>query len=399
MKRISSSAASSLPLESIEVFVLDTLPTRRRAIPTGPTNYGGGGSWAGRPVLMCIRAGGISGWGEIRPVNPFLAETAASMFFALRDFYAPIIVGRDAFNIESILCACERHLPGNAGALALIDMSLHDLVGKALGVPVHVLLGGVCKERIPMEWSVGVGDEKTMIEESVMAVEKYGIEYVCLKVGPANRIDLDVRMVKAIRKSVGPGVFLGIDANTTYDPASAVQLLDRLADVRLTYFEQPVAAHALRDMRWIRERGGVPILADESVYSRSDAMQIVHAGAADVLGLKSFKCGGMRRSREIASIAEGGALRVNCAGCANGSYIEAIAGAHLCSAIPNHAFGAEFVMGLPAVEEDLRIRNRPIDVVDGYCNIPGGPGLGFELNEAALKPHQLAHAVVNAGGR
>lgn len=397
MKQTPPIATARLPLERIELYVSDTLPARRRALPTGTTNYGGAGSWAGRPVLMCLRAGGISGWGEIRPVNPFLGETAASVYFALRDFYAPITVGRDAFQIESILSACERHLPGNAAALALLDMALHDLVGKALGVPIHVLLGGVCKDRIPMEWSVGAGDEKSMIEEAVMAVEKFGIQYICLKIGPAEHIERDVRMVTAVRKSIGPHAYLGIDANTTYDRVSAVTLLERLSDVNLTYFEQPVAAHALADMRWIRDRGGVAVLADESVYSRADAMNVISAGAADVLGLKSFKCGGMRRSREIASIAAVAAVRVNCAGCANGSYIEAIAGAHLCAALPNHAFGAEFVMGLPAVEEDRRVLNRPADVVNGYCNIPGGPGLGLELDEAALMANPLAHAAVTAG--
>ena len=384
----------SLGIEQVDIFVLDTLPARRRAIPTGSTNYGGSGSWAGRPVLLCVRAGGVSGWGEVRPVNPFLGETAGSMFHALRDFYCPIVAGRDAFQVESILRACERHLPANPAALGLLDVALHDLVGKALGIPAHFLLGGACKERIAMEWSVGSADEKTMVEEAVMAVEKYGIKYVCLKVGPGERMDADVRMVKAVRKSLGPHVFLGIDANTTLDAVGALKMLERLADVSLTYLEQPVPIAALGDMRLIRERGGVAILADESVYSRADAMNVVRAGAADVLGLKLFKCGGMRRSREIASIAESAASQVNSAGCANGSYIEALAGAHLCSAIPNHAFGAEFVMGLPAVEEDRRVRNRPIDVVDGYCNIPTGPGLGFELDEAALKP-VLARATVN----
>lgn len=397
MEKNTATAKPLLPLERIELFVSDTLPSRKRAIPTGATNYGGAGSWAGRPVLMRIRAGGISGWGEIRPVNPFLGETAASVYFCLRDFYAPITVGRDAFQIESILSACERHLPRNAAALALLDMALHDLVGKALGVPVHVLLGGACKDRIPLEWSVGVGDERAMIDESVMAAEKYGIKYICLKVGPAEHLEQDVRMVQAVRKNVGPHVYLGIDANTTYDRVNAMILLDRLSDANLTYFEQPVAAHALADMRWIRDHSRVSVLADESVYSRADAMDVISAGAADVLGLKSFKCGGMRRSREIASMAEGAAVRVNCAGCANGSYIEAIAGAHLCAAIPNHAFGAEFVMGLPAVELDRRVLNRPADVVDGYCSIPGGPGLGLELDEKALMANSLAESTIKSG--
>ena len=383
---------SRLVIERIEVYVVDTLPNRRRAIPTGPTNYGGEGSWAGRPVLLKLCADGVCGWGEIRPVNPFLGETAASIYHTLRDFYAPILVGRDALRIDAALSACEKHLPRNPAAVALVDMALHDLVGRAAGVPVHVLLGGVCRESIPLEWSVGVGSEKEMIEEATMAVERWGIHYVCLKVGPSVRLNEDVAMVKAVRRALGPGVFLGLDANTTYTGVDAIRLVGELSDERITYFEQPVPAHALAEMRWIREHSGVSLLADESVYSAADAAAVIAARAADVLGLKSFKCGGMRRSRDIAAIALAGAVQVNCAGCANGSYIEAVAGAQLCSTLPNHAYGAEFVMGLPAVEEDPRIRNRPIDVIDGVCNIPSGPGLGLDMDEVAMVKHTIASA-------
>lgn len=389
-------STSRLPIEQIDIIPLDMVPAKKRRIPTGAHNYGGAGSWVGRPILLRVRAAGISGWGEVRPVNPFVGETAAGMFACLRDFYGPLCMGRDAFQIESILRGCENQAPANPGALAVLDMALHDLIGKALDVPVSTLLGGACKERIPLEWSVGLDDEKAMIDEAVMAVEKYGVKYVCVKVGPAEGIAFDAKVVNAIAKAVGPEVFLGMDANTTYDPVSAVRLVERVSNVNLAYFEQPVPAHALRDMRWIFDRANVSILADESIYTAADAARVIAMGAADVLGLKFYKCGGIRRSREIGVIAAASSLRVNCAGTANGSYIEAIAGAHLCAAIPNHAFGAEFMMGLPAIAQDVLVKNAPIDVRDGYCNLPTGPGLGFEIDETEVKRHELAHATLTA---
>jgi muconate cycloisomerase len=318
------------------------------------------------------------------------------MFACLRDFYAPLCIGRDALNIEDILRNCELQLPKNPAALAVLDFALHDLVGKALEVPVHVLLGGACKDKIEMEWSLGLADDKTMIDEALMAIEKYGVNYLCVKVGPMAQIDVDVRVVTAVRKALGPDIFLGVDANTTYDRVNAVKLVERLADVDLTYFEQPVAAEALGDMRWIRDHARVAVLADESVYSATDAANVIASQAADVLGLKFYKCGGLRRSREIAVIAAAAGLPVNCAGTANGSYIEAIAGAHLCASIPNHAFGAEFMMGLPAVAADSLVKNQPIDIKDGYCSLPQLPGLGIEIDEAEIKRHELAHEVVTA---
>ncbi len=400
MKRTTSnaidSAVKTLPIERLDIIPLDLTPSKKRRIPTGVLSYGGAGSWVGRPVLVRVSAGGISGWGEGHPINPFMGETASSMFASLRDYYGPLCIGRDAFQIESILRDCESKLPRNPGALAVLDIALHDLIGKALNLPVHALLGGACKDRIALEWSVGLDNDKAMIDEAVMAVEKFGAKYVCMKVGPAARIDADAEVVNEIGRAVGDGVFLGLDANTTYDPVSAVHLVQRLSGLNLAYFEQPVPAQALRDMRWIFDRVNVSILADESVYCAADAANVIAMGAADVLGLKFYKCGGLRRSREIAVIAAASNLRVNCAGTANGSYIEAIAGAHLCASIPNHAFGAEFIMGLPSVAEDVLIKNRPIDVRDGYCNIPAGAGLGFEIDESEVKRHELAHATVDS---
>jgi len=385
-----------LPIDEIEVIPLDLVPRMRRKISTGPLLYGDQGSWIGRPVLLRVSAGGLSGWGEVRPVNPWIGETAASVFGCLRDFYGPLILGRDAMQIESVLRACAAKLPGNLAALELLDFALHDLVGRALGVPAHALLGGACKERIPLEWSVGLADEKTMVEESVMAATRHGIRYICIKVGPEENIATDVRVLKAIRNAVGPEVYLGIDANMGYGPVAAVQLAERLADVNLTYFEQPCPPTALANLKWVYDRCKVSVIADESCYSPADAARLAASGAADVMAIKFYKCGGLRRGRDIATIADAFGLRANVAGTANGSYIEAIAGATLAAAIPNHAFGAEFVMGLPAVDVDPLVKNRPIDVADGHCNLPPGPGFGVELDHAQVARLALDRAVVRA---
>lgn len=385
-----------LPIERIEVMPLDIVPARKRKIPTGALLYGGEGSWVGRPVLVRVCAGGLSGWGEVRPVNPFVGESAASMFATLRDFYGPLVLGRNALDIVAVLRACENHSPGNPAALGALDMALHDLVGQALKVPVHTLLGGAVRDSIPMEWSLGLSDEKTMVEEAVMACEKHRVPYLCVKVGPADRIDQDVRIVTAIRKAVGRDVHFGLDANATYDPVNAVRLAQRLADVKITYFEQPVLGRALNDLKWVYDRGNTSIMADESVRSLSDAADVIDAKACDVIATKIYKVGGVRRCREIAIVADASGMRVNCAGVANGSYIEALAGAHLCASVPNHAFGAEFLMGLPSACEDPIVKNRPVDAKGGFCNVPQLPGLGCEVDEAAVKKHSLAHAVVSS---
>jgi muconate cycloisomerase len=390
--------AQKLTIESVEIIPLDIVPQLKRKMSTGAFIYGDKGSWAGRPVLVGIHAQGLSGWGEIRPVNPFVGETASSIFSSVRDFYAPLLIGRDAMEIQSLLNDCERRLPNNPASIGVLDMALHDLVGRALGVPVFTLLGGACKTEIELEWSVGLNDEASMISEAVAAVEKYETKYLCIKVGPVERADTDYKVAKAIQAEVGSKIQFGVDANTAYDAATAIRLANRLSDAGLAYFEQPVPRTRLGDMKLIRERIEAPVVADESVVTLQDAIEIASLGAADVLALKFYKCGGFRRCRDIAIVAQAAGLNANCAGTANGSYIEAIAAAHLSASIPNHAFGSEFVMGLPSVNEDAIVKNRPIDIKNGVCNLPPGPGMGFELDRRAVANCALTRLIVDREG-
>lgn len=390
---------SRATIERVEVSVLDVVPRRQRRLPSGKIPYGGAGSLIGRPVFVRIHAGGCDGVGEIRPINPFVGESASSMYPVIRDFYAAKLIGRNAFEIESLLSSCEKTMPGHPSALAAIDLALHDLAGKLAGLPVHALLGGACRDHIDLEWSVGLASEKEMVREAEEAVGRFGVGCVCIKIGPTEHLDRDVRTMKAVRAAVGKKVTLGMDANTTYSTSGAIKLARRLQDADIGYFEQPVPGPLLNEMRRVRDAVDCAILADESVFSRNDAMRVIEAEAADVLGLKFYKCGGLHRMRQIAAIADAASVQVNCAGTTAGTYIEAVAAAHLCAAVPNHAFAAEFIMGLPAANgRDPVVANEPIDVLDGRCAIPDGPGLGVVIDEKNLKQLAIVHATVSASG-
>lgn len=386
-------------IDRIDITVLDIVPARQRRIPSGKIPYGGPGSMIGRPLFIRVWADGVYGVGEIRPINPFVGESATSMYPVLKDFYAPKIIGRNVFHIESTLSLCERTMPGHPSALAALDLALHDLMGKMLKVPVHALLGGACRDQIDLEWSVGLMSDDEMIKEAANAVETYGVNCICIKVGPNDRLDTDVHVLESVRKIVGEEVTLGMDANTMYSPNRAIALAHRLADSRIGYFEQPVKRTSLDEMRRIRDSIDCAVFADESIFTRHDALRIIATGAADVLGLKFYKCGGLHRMREIAAIADAGGIEVNCAGTTAGTYIEAIAAAHLCASIPNHAFGAEFIMGLPSVNgNDPIVANSPIDVKNGSCPVPMGPGLGVEIDEKQLEKLAIISATITDSG-
>ena len=387
------SAQAALTIEEIEIIPLDTLPGLRRTLPTGPIQYGETGM-VGRSVLVAVRAGGVTGWGQIRPNNPFQADTASSAVAALRDYYAPLAIGRNAWRRAELLRDMERKLPPNPSALAMFDVALHDLLGRALGVPAHALLGGACKDRIPLEWSVGVASVDAMVAEAERVYHEYKTPYICFKVGPAGRCPENIETLTRVRKRLGDAVELALDANGSLAVREAIALAEALEDVRIAYFEQPVPIWDLTGLKRIRDRIKAPVMADESVYSPQDAARIVREDAADVLGIKLYKCGGLWRGRQIGIVAEAAGYDVNCAGTANGSHLEALAAAHLGAATPNHAFAAEFTMGLPQVAPDPIAPEPVLEISGGYCGIPIRPGLGAAVDLKAVDKHAISRITV-----
>jgi len=150
----------------------------------------------------------------------------------------------------------------------------------------------------------------------------------------------------------------------------------------------------LKGLKRIRDRIKAPVMADESVYSPQDAARVVREDCADVFGIKLYKCGGLWRGRQIGIVAEAAGYDVNCAGTANGSHLEALAAAHLGTATPNHAFGAEFTMGLPQLAPDPIAPEPIMELSDGYCTIPNRPGLGAAIDIQAVDRHAISRISV-----
>src|SRR5688572_15972622 len=142
-------------IERIEVFVTE-LPIRlKRTFSSGSYDTGPAGQLLGKPVFVKIHADGIVGCAQIRPISPghFVADTTHSVVAAITEIYGPNLLGRSIFDIEAITEMFDLRLGANPAARAVLDIALHDAMGKALGVPVHKLIGGSCQDVIPLEWS------------------------------------------------------------------------------------------------------------------------------------------------------------------------------------------------------------------------------------------------------
>ncbi|WP_406273439.1 dipeptide epimerase [Streptomyces sp. NBC_00191] len=326
-------------------------------------------------VVEVRTADGESGFGEASPMTAYTGETLAGLEAALTEHAAPALIGRDPRDLAGAHTAMDAAIRGQHLAKAALDIALHDLAARAAGWPVHLLLGGCARPRVPTTWVVGLGTVEEMVEEATAYAAK-GFTHIKVKGGEDP--DLDVGLVRSVRESVPDSVELSLDANEGYDPGTAARTVARLADAGLDLVEQPLPRWDLAGMAALRGGGGVRVMADESMQSPHDALEIVRRGAADVLNIKILKVGGLHRARQVAAVAESAGLAVKI-GTMPELGVASLAAAHLAAALPHATVPADLV-GPLLVDTEPLAPGAFAGVVDtGWVEVPGGPGLGHEL--------------------
>ncbi len=219
-------------------------------------------------------------------------------------------------------------------------LALHDLLGKALGVPVCNLIGGSGRRQVLAVIEVAPGAADGMARQCAEWVEQ-GVRGFKAKVGAIP--EDDVERLAAIRVAVGPEIMLRADANQGYTPKEAIRLcrMCERRDLGLELLEQPVPKWDLAGMAQVRAAVDVLIEADEAAYTPHDVVQIVRAQAADVINIKIAKAGGLYQSKKIAAVAEAAGLEC-VIGTAWGLGVKVAAKLHLAAATRSLRDGVEF---------------------------------------------------------
>ena len=391
-----------MPIDRIEIYVTQLPGRLQRTFSSGSYDTGPPEQLLGKPVLVKIHADGVVGVAQVRPISPghFVADTVHSVVAAIRDMYGPLLIGRRLADFEANDVLLSSRLAGNPAARAVLDIALHDALGKVLSVPVHDLLGGRSHDRIPLEWSVSLYDDvERIIDDARRAVDEFGIRVLCLKAAGKGGWRKDVSNFAAVRKVVGPDIVIGVDPNTGWSVAESIAALGAMHDMDVGYCEQPVERRNLRGMATIRAQArGLPIMADESLFTVQDAAELASAGAVDAFCIKLYKVGGLTVARRMLAIADAFDIGINCGGLAVASQFEAAAAAHFCAAVPaKRTFGAaEFVFGAGVMGPDPLVAEGGFTIVDGAVTVPSAPGLGLTLDETSLKRMTLLHVDVRA---
>jgi L-alanine-DL-glutamate epimerase-like enolase superfamily enzyme len=314
---------------------------------------------------------GHSGWREGVQTWRVTGESLAGITAAVTGPLRETVLGRDPEDLETHCRDIARAVVGNTAAKTAVDTALHDLAARRLGVPLTHFLGATTA-RLATDVTLALADTDQMTE---VAAARVGEGFPTLKIKVGDSGNDEVERLRRIRNTAGPEVRLRLDANQAWTPKQAVRILHGIedADLDVELIEQPVAAGDLAGLAWVIDRIGIPILADESVGSPADLLELVRHHAADMVNIKLAKCGGLRPARHLAAIAEAPGI-----GVLIGSMLETHVGvgaaAALAAAIPAHG-------GIADLDAAWWLANPPVTGGTTYNGhtivLPDTPGLGI----------------------
>ena len=326
---------------------------------------------------------GYVGWGEQRALPSWSYETTESITTTVRHHIAPLLLGRNPLNLNQIQESIYQTLKpavsnGHPFAKAAVDIALHDLQGKILEVPLHTLFGGKRHDTLRLCYALSIDTPEIMgLKAKALA------PCSCFKVKVAGTPAEDEERLRAVHEAA-PDAKLWIDANQSYTPTNALELLKRVADVREIYcMEQPVASQDWFGMKRVREDASIPIAIDEGCFTYFDLAKIARLECADAVVLKVCKSGGLNACLKSVPIAEANSLELLGSGLTEAG-IGFIASVHLFSTL-DLVLPAE--LNAPAFLETMAVSG--IHIHDHVVTVPDGPGLGVTPDEDYIKANVL----------
>ena len=323
-----------------------------------------------RNVLVKISTDvGITGWGEGVEALALTGETQDRIKAGI-DEIGSRLVGRDPLARNQLWLEMQRGVYGNKTAIGAIDIALHDIGGKAFGVPVYELLGGAVRTRIPALVLIGSGDSDADVA-TFESLYETGYRWFKVKIGIGDQSS-ETKTMAAI-SSRDDAVLCG-DANGAWDEQHSIAFLRAIDGLRVRFIEQPTLDR--QSLNRIAAASPIAICADESAGSFDD---IVGFGATAVRGvsLKLIKLGGITGVMRGAVLCDSLGLEINLAGKVAESSVAAAANLHCAAGISALAFGCS--PGNQAVAHD--VTDAPVRAVDGVFAVPDGIGLGVEVDE------------------
>jgi L-alanine-DL-glutamate epimerase-like enolase superfamily enzyme len=298
----------------------------------------------------------------------------------------PLLIGLDPTEIDAIWDKAyfrgghKEFGTRGVGVVAMsgIDIALWDILGKVRGAPLYQLLGGKCREKVPVYATALYPEEPSKVAGRARGFAEQGFHGVKIKVG--FNLDQDIRIVRAVRQELGKEFVVMTDANQGYTLEVAFQAADAFADCGAYWLEEPLFAEDIEGHAILRERGKTPIAVGENLHMRYAFENFIVRGAVDFIQPDVARAGGISEIRKITALAA--SHRVPVSFHTWGDAVALAASVHLAAALQEC-----IVMELDYTYNPLReeLLREPIKVENGYLIPPEKPGLGVELIQPALQ--------------
>jgi len=311
----------------------------------------------------------------------------------IQEELAPLLIGQDGSAIERLWEIArpatwdilrDRRL--GLVACASIDVTLWDLMGKALGVPLWKLWGGY-RSRVPVITIGGYYGSNLTIKEEVEYLLKEEFAGMKFKIGGMSPED-DAKRFKEARKVGGDNFRIAVDANQGYTPAQAIEFSKLVADDNLLWFEEPcIWQNDKKGMRDVRYGGSVAVCAGQSEFSAAGCRDLMEAGSIDFCNFDSSWSGGPTEWRKVAAMATVYDVKM-------AHHEEAQVSAHLLASIPHGTYVEYFHPDRDPIWHNL-LANRPA-LKDGHIQLNDNPGLGWELDRDYINKYRISERFTEA---
>ena len=303
---------------------------------------------------------GLTGWGCAAPDLEITNETPEDVINNIENYVTGILKNQFPFHIDRINHQLMQLCPSASSTLAMVDISLHDLMARRAKLPLYKLLGGY-RDEIPTSITVGILPIKETLEQVAYYLKK-GFNNIKMKGGI--HMDEDVERVLKVREKFGSDFSIRFDANQGYHPSEAIEFIDRTKNAGIEIFEQPTRQKKDEQLGEVTKKTEIPVMADESVRTLKDAFKLASKELIDLVNIKIMKVGGIMASQHINSVSKAAGIEVM-VGCLDECALGISAGLHFA----------------------LSKRNIEYADLDGHLDLLDDPFIDlFHLREGILYP-------------
>ena len=338
-------------------------------------------------ILITLRADGLTGYGEcVASRDPgYSYETAGTAWHILKDFIAPLILGKDVIDPHDFQTRLER-IRGHHLAKASVEMALWDLLGKRDGKSLRQMLGGT-RDKVEVGVSIGIQESASALVRTVESYLEQGYRRVKIKIKPGREIE----ETSSIRRAF-PGLRLQVDANSAYTLEN-VNVLKPLDDLNLLLIEQPLYEDDIWDHRKLQAGFKTPICLDESIVSPRHARYALEMEACKIINIKPARVGGLSQGIQIHDDCMVRNIPVWCGGMLETGIGRA---SNLAIAsLPGFTLPGDISASDRYYQRDIT-NERFVLNEDSTIDVPNVPGLGVTIDDGALKQFTLSELMLKA---